>query len=158
MFQHSKISFGGYFRTPIADAFVQSAMKLNYSNVDYNSGEQIGVSYLQSSTRNGWRQTAAKAFLSDIKHRPNLDISLRSWASKLLFNANGDRVKGIKFYRNKREHHVRVRREAILSAGAFESPKLLMLSGIGPEAHLNEMKIKVVKVRRNTFIVFDCSQ
>lgn len=135
-----------YSRTPIADAFVNSAMQLNYSNVNYNAGQQIGVSYLQSSTQNGWRHTAARAFLSPIKQRPNLDISLRSWVTKLIFNSNGDHIKSVKFYRNKKEWNVKVKREAILSAGAFESPKLLMLSGIGPADHLNDMKIKVIKV------------
>lgn len=133
-------------RTPVATAFVESAIQLNYSNVNYNSGDQIGVSYLQSSTKNGWRQTAARAFLSDIRNRPNLDISLRSWATRLLFNSNGDQIKAIKFVRNKREYTVKVRKEVILSAGAFESPKLLILSGIGPAEHLKELKIKVIKV------------
>lgn len=114
--------------------------------MNYNSGDQIGVSYLQSSSRNGWRQTAARAFLSHIRNRHNLDISLRSWATKLLFNSNGDQVKAIKFVRNKREYTIKVRKEVILSAGAFESPKLLMLSGIGPEDHLNDLNIKIIKV------------
>lgn len=133
-------------RTPIAKAFVDSSMQLNYSHVNYNSGDQIGVSYLQASTKNGWRQTAAKAFLSRIKDRPNLDISLRSWATKLLFNAHHDHVKGVKFYRNRHEYNVKVRKEVIVSAGAFQSPKLLMLSGIGPADHLNELNIDLVKV------------
>lgn len=139
-------------RTPLATAFVESAMRLNYSNVNYNSGDQIGVSYLQSSTKNGWRQTAARAFLSHIRHRRNLDISLRSWATKLLFNSNGDQVKAVKFFRNKREYTVRVRKEAILAAGAIQSPKLLMLSGVGPQPHLEELNIKVVKVRHSVYI------
>lgn len=134
-------------RTPIAKAFVESAERLNYTYLNYNGGNQIGVSYLQSSTQNGWRQTAAKAFLSPVKHRPNLDISLRSWATKLLLNKSGDQVKAVQFYRNKREHVIKVRKEVILAAGAFESPKLLMLSGIGPEKHLKEKNITVVKVK-----------
>lgn len=134
------------FRTSIAEAFVKSATHLNHSLGNYNSGDQIGVSYLQSTTRNGWRQTAARAYLSHIRHRRNLDISLRSWATKLLFNANGDQVKGITFVRNKQEFTVKVRNEVILAAGAFESPKLLMLSGIGPEEHLHDLNIKVIKV------------
>lgn len=97
-------------RTPIAKAFVESAVRLNHSYVNYNSGDQIGVSYLHSSTKNGWRQTAARAFLSPIRDRKNLDISLRTWATKLLFNANGDQVKAIKFARNKREYTVKVRK------------------------------------------------
>lgn len=121
-------------------------MQLNHSHVNYNSGDQIGVSYLQASSKNGWRQTAAKAFLSRIKDRPNLDISLRSWATKLLFNGHHDHVKGVKFYRNRHEYNVKVRKEVIVSAGAFQSPKLLMLSGIGPADHLADLHIDLVKV------------
>lgn len=134
-------------RTQLAKAFVDSAINLNHSEVNYNSGDQMGVSYLQSSTKNGWRQTAARAFLSPIRNRRNLDISLRSWVTKLLFNTDGDRVKAIKFVRNKREYTIKIRKEIILAAGAFESPKLLMLSGIGPEEHLKDLNIKVIKVR-----------
>lgn len=125
---------------------MEGAQRLNYTQVNYNGGDQIGVSYLQSSTKNGWRQTAARAYLSAVKNNRNLDISLRSWATKLLFNSHSDQVKAIQFVRNKREYTIRVRKEVILSAGAFQSPKLLMLSGIGPEEHLNELNIKVVKV------------
>lgn len=81
-----------------------------------------------------------------MKHRPNLDISLRSWATKLLLSKSGDQVKAVKFFRNKHEYIIRARKEVILAAGAFESPKLLMLSGIGPEKHLKEKNIDVVKV------------
>lgn len=125
---------------------MEGAQRLNYTQINYNGGDQIGVSYLQSSTKNGWRQTAARAYLSPVKNKRNLDISLRSWATKLLFNSHGDQVKAVRFVRNKREFTVRVRKEVILSAGAFQSPKLLMLSGIGPEEHLNELNIKVIKV------------
>lgn len=135
----------------MAAAFVDSAMKLNYSHINYNSGDQIGVSYLQSSTKNGWRQSAAKAFLSGVKHRMNLDISIQSWATKLSFNANNDQVKSVKIYRNRKEFNVGVRKEVILSAGAFESPKLLMLSGIGPHKHLKELNIDIVKVLKYHF-------
>lgn len=102
---------------------------MNYSHVNYNSGDQIGVSYLHSTTKNGWRQTAARAFLSPIRNRRNLDISLRTWATKLLFNSKGDQVKAVKFVRNKREYTVKIRKEVVVAGGALESPKLLMLSG-----------------------------
>lgn len=126
---------------------------MNYTYLNYNGGDQIGVSYLQSSTQNGWRQTAAKAFLSPVKHRPNLDISLRSWATKLLLSKSGDHVKAVKFFRNKREFIIKARKEVILAAGAFESPKLLMLSGIGPEIHLKDHNIDIVKVKDSCSIL-----
>lgn len=144
-----------YKRTEIADAFVKSAVVANHPEVNYNSGDQIGVSYLHQSTKNGWRQTAAKSYLSDIKNRKNLTISIKSWATKLLFDTNATLVKGVKFVRNKREYTVKARREVILSAGAFESPKLLMLSGIGPEDDLKKLKIDVIKVISANVSLFD---
>lgn len=149
MFYCADLFFDRLFRSPIARAFVDSAGHLNYTHINYNGGDQIGVAYLQSTTKNGWRQTAARAFLTPAKQRPNLDISLRSWVTKLLFNSHGDHVKAVQFYRNRREYTIKVRKEAILAAGAFESPKILMLSGIGPEEHLEDMNIKVIKVTMN---------
>lgn len=139
-------------RSDVVDAFVSSAKAINYNEVNYNSGDQIGVSYLQSSTRNHWRQTAARAFIAPIKFRPNLHISQRSWATRLVLSTeNNDeiRVDGVNLVRNKRTHFVRARKEVILCAGAIETPKLLMLSGIGPENHLKDLKIPVVKVPKH---------
>lgn len=132
-------------RTKIAEAFVESAKLANYSEINYNSGDQMGVSYLHATTKNGWRQTAATAFLSPIKNRSNLHISTKSWATKLIIDRSDNEVKAVKFYRNKETFIIKARKEVILAAGAFESPKLLMLSGIGPKEHLNELKIDVIK-------------
>lgn len=139
-------------RSAIVDAFVASAEASNYEQIDYNSGNQLGVGYLQSSTRGHWRQTAARAFLAPIKFRANLHISQRSWATKLVINKENDQnnsniiIEGVQFVRDKHEHYVRAQKEVILTAGAIETPKLLMLSGIGPKEHLDEIEIPVVKV------------
>lgn len=135
-----------HLRTPIADAFVQSAILANYSHINYNGAEQIGVSYLQASSRNGWRQSAARAFLSNVKNRKNLHISTKSWTSSILFDDERKTVNGVKFFRNKKEFMVKARKEVILSAGVFETPKLLMLSGIGPKKDLEKLNIEVIKV------------
>lgn len=69
----------------------------------------------------------------------------------MLFSKSGDQIKAVNFFRNKHEYIIKARKEVILAAGAFESPKLLMLSGIGPEKHLKENNIDVVKVKEFLF-------
>lgn len=135
-------------RSAIVDAFVASAEASNYDQVNYNSGNQIGVGYIQSSTRGHWRQSAARAFLGPIKFRPNLHISQRTWVTKLIMDteiADKIRIDGVNILRNKQPSFIRAHKEVILSAGAIETPKLLMLSGVGPKEHLDEIKIPVVK-------------
>ncbi|XP_050077332.1 glucose dehydrogenase [FAD, quinone]-like [Anopheles maculipalpis] len=133
------------FRSEVAKAFVASAADSGYPYLDYNAGDNLGVSFLQAHSRRGHRVTAGTAYLKDIKHRPNLHISTRSWATEVLFKEDKKEAIGVRFTKNKRYHTVRARREVILSAGAFETPKLLMNSGIGPAADLRRHGIRVVQ-------------
>ena len=73
-------------RTKIAEVFVKSAIDSGYNFVDYNGHEQIGVSYVQSNTKNGWRVDSAEAFLEPIRHRKNLDVISEATAFKLNIN------------------------------------------------------------------------
>lgn len=75
-----------------------------------------------------------------------MHISTKSWAAALIFDDEQENVKGVKFFRNKKEVVAKARNEVILSAGAFESAKLLMLSGIGPKKDLEKLNIEVIKV------------
>uniref|UniRef100_A0A336LUJ0 CSON004728 protein n=1 Tax=Culicoides sonorensis TaxID=179676 RepID=A0A336LUJ0_CULSO len=133
------------FRSSISSAFVEGAQELGHKYLNYNGEEQLGVSYLQQSTKNGWRVTSTKAYLDQIKTRPNLHILTDSWASKILIDSKSMRAIGVHYIRDGKLNKVKVKRELILSAGAFESPKLLMLSGIGPRKDLEELKINVIK-------------
>ncbi|GAB0095452.1 glucose dehydrogenase [Sergentomyia squamirostris] len=132
------------YRTPISHAFVAAAQRVGFRKLDYNSGEQIGVSYLQQNTRLGRRISAARAFLEPIKNRKNLHIFTSTPALKLDFESK-DRVTGVYALVDKRSQHIRAKREVILSAGSFESPKLLILSGIGHKPDLKELGIGVKK-------------
>ena len=127
-----------HYTTPIAGAFLEAAKLFGYPNIDLNANQQTGFAIPQGTIRRGARCSTAKAFLRDIAGRPNLDVHVHAHATKVLFNHH-KRAIGVKFYRDGAEHSVFASREVILSAGAVNSPQLLMLSGIGPRHHLEEL-------------------
>ncbi|XP_053676022.1 glucose dehydrogenase [FAD, quinone]-like [Anopheles nili] len=133
------------FRSKIATTFVESAQQAGFPYIDYNSGDQLGVSFLQANTLQGRRVTSGIAYLHPILQRPNLHILSRSWVTKVLINKETREATGVRFVRDRRKYTVKARKEVILSAGAFESAKLLMLSGIGPAAHLESLGIPVLQ-------------
>ncbi|XP_065351054.1 glucose dehydrogenase [FAD, quinone]-like [Cloeon dipterum] len=144
-------STGGYldveiirYRTPLVDAFIKSSEEMGHKQIDYNSGELMGFSYLQVNQREGRRCSASKAFIRPIRHRPNLHVAKEAQVTRVIIDAVTKRAMGIEFVRNNRWHFVRARKEVILSAGVIDTPKLLMLSGIGPREHLESLNIPVV--------------
>jgi choline dehydrogenase-like flavoprotein len=113
--------------------------------IDYNTGELLGISRLQVTQRNGARCSASKAFLRPIRNRANLHVAKEAQATRILINPQTKTAWGVEFERDHRRYVVRVRKEVILSAGAIDSPKLLMLSGVGPREHLEALNITVVE-------------
>lgn len=143
---------GGYlsiqdipFRSESSHAFVRAAEGIGYKYVDYNGESQMGVSYIQGTLRNGSRCSAEKSYLRPAKHRSNLKISTKSRAVQVLIDPDTKIAYGVKYIKNRRYRIARASKEVILSAGAFNSPQLLMLSGIGPKKHLEELEIPVLK-------------
>lgn len=110
---------------------------------DYNGGYS-GQCYVisQSTTFNGRRWSAAKAFLIPVKNRKNYRIIQKAVVTRVLFN--GTRAIGVEFFRNGIKFHAKAKKEVILSAGAIGSPILLQVSGIGPSKSLTENKIPIV--------------
>ena len=122
---------------PLSEAYLQAAMAAGIPrNEDFNGPVQDGVGYYQSTIRNGRRCSAAVAFLKPAMKRGNLRVVTRALAGRVLFA--GTRATGVAFTENGVEKTVRAKREVILCGGAINSPQLLMLSGIGPAAHLAE--------------------
>lgn len=102
-----------------------------YRVIDYNNGEPpIGFSYVHETMRKGHRVSSAKAFLRPAKNRDNLHISTQTRVTKVLIDPNTKTAYGVEYVKNRRTYIVRARKEVILSAGALNSPQLLMLSGI----------------------------
>ena len=132
------------YNTPVGVAFLEAAQEMGYEIRDVNGEKQTGFAFYQFTMRRGSRCSTAKAFLRPIRLRRNLHISLRSHVTKVLIDPNSRRAYGVEFIKDGRRQVVFARKEVILSAGAINSPQLLMLSGVGPAEHLREKKIRVI--------------
>ncbi|MEJ8824337.1 GMC family oxidoreductase N-terminal domain-containing protein [Variovorax humicola] len=127
----------------INKAFLDAAaMKGVPHNPDYNGAEQFGSFMYQVTQKNGERHSAAKGYITPNLSRPNLSVRTHALTSRILFE--GRRAVGVAYTVDGVEKQVRARREVILSSGAFGSPQLLMLSGVGPGADLQRLGIPVV--------------
>ncbi|OYY72574.1 GMC family oxidoreductase [Sphingomonas sp. 28-63-12] len=130
-------------RHALAKAFEESAIAAGLpANPDYNAGSQIGVSPPQVTQRRGARWSAARGYLAKAKKRPNFTLMTGCDVQKIL--VQDGRATGVQYLCGGKMHELMARREVILSAGAIASPKLLMLSGIGPGDHLRSMGISPV--------------
>ncbi len=129
-----------------SEHFLVGATELGYDGPewDYNGARQEnGAGLLQFHiTRSGTRATAASAFLAPVSDRPNLQVEVGAEVERLVFE--GTRVVAVDYRQDEQVRRVPVGREAIVSAGALLSPKLLMLSGLGPADHLKAMGVPVV--------------
>ncbi|BAY48674.1 glucose-methanol-choline oxidoreductase [Scytonema sp. HK-05] len=127
----------------ISQRFVDAAVALGYDrNPDFNGVQQEGVGPFQFTVKDGKRHSTAAAFLLPILKRPNLTTMTGALATRLLFE--GTRTVGVEYLHEGTLHQARVNQEVIVSAGAFDSPKLLMLSGIGDAEQLQALGISVV--------------
>jgi choline dehydrogenase len=133
----------GRSRNPLAQAFVDAALACGHpANEDFNGPEQDGVGLYQLTQRNGARASAAVAYLHPVMARPNLTVETHVHALSLLFE--GERAVGVRGVRLSEVLDYRAEREVIVSCGAYNSPQLLMLSGLGRPAELEELQIEVV--------------
>ncbi len=129
-------------RSRLSEAYVASAEAVGIPrNEDYNGAEQEGVGYYQNTMKNGRRWSAHRAFLKPAMKRPNLRVITHAQAERVLMA--GKRAVGVSYRQGGESHTVRATKEVILCGGAINSPQLLMLSGIGPGAHLADKGIEV---------------
>lgn len=141
---------GGYltvqeapWRSPLSVAFVKAGTQLGYEQLDVNGYNQTGFMLNQATMRRAHRCSTSKAFLRPIRLRRNLDIVMHAQTTRVLIDKN-NRAYGIEFLKNGKKESVYARKEVILSAGAINTPQLLMLSGIGPKEHLQEHNIPMI--------------
>lgn len=129
-------------RLPICDAFIAAAAQCGYArNPDFNGAAQEGFGYYQLTTRNGRRCSASVAYLKPARRRTNLKVVPHALATRVL--CEGRRATGVE-YRQGDVAHVAQARTVILAGGAFNTPQLMQLSGLGPAALLRQHGIDVV--------------
>ena len=130
---------------PLHDAFVTAGQQAGYPvSADYNGEQQEGFGPMEMTVYKGQRWSAANAYLKPALKRENCDL-IRGLARKVVIEEG--RAVGVEIERGGKVEVIRANAEVILSASSLNSPKLLMLSGIGPAAHLAEHGIEVVADR-----------
>lgn len=138
------VTFAQQFKTPLADAFVEACAENNIPKIiDVNGTQQNGAGMFQYTIKNGERHSAAKAFLKPILQRKNLTIKTNALVQRILIE--NDIAVGVEIVVNGKLEQIKVRKEIILCAGAFGSPQILMLSGVGDGAELSKIGIAVKK-------------
>lgn len=126
---------------PLYTAWIEAAKAIGIPHTnDYNARQQEGFGRSQYTIRNGRRSSAAKAYLRPVLKRQNLVVETGAHATRIVMQ--GTRSTGIEYVRKGRQRRAEASREVILAGGAFNTPQLLMLSGIGPAAHLRETGIQ----------------
>jgi choline dehydrogenase len=133
------------WRHPLCDAFIEAAGDLGFpKNNDYNGASQAGAGYYQRKIYKGWRVSAATAFLRPAMKRRNVNVRANAQVTAIRFE--GKRAVGVSYLQQGSgvAREVAARRDIILSSGAANTPKLLQISGIGPESLLRKLGVPIV--------------
>lgn len=133
------------FRHPLSLAFVKATQEAGYSyNHDFNGADQAGTGFYQTTTINARRGSTAATFLAEVKSSPLLTVETEAKVERVV--VNDGKAEGVS-YKDKSGalQTVQANKEVILTAGALATPKILMLSGIGPAMELKRHGIEVLK-------------
>jgi len=128
---------------PLSEAFVKAAVEAGIPfNADFNGATQEGAGFFQTTTQRGRRASSAFCYLRPAKARGNLHIETSALAQRILFE--GGRARAVEYRQNGHLRSVRAAKEVLVSGGAYNSPQLLQLSGVGPAELLKRHGINVV--------------
>ncbi|WP_433736230.1 choline dehydrogenase [Pseudomonas putida] len=134
----------GDTQTPLCAAFLKAGAEAGYGlSDDLNGYRQEAFGPVDRTTRNGRRWSTSRGYLSEALGRGNVRVSTDALALRILFK--GQRAIGIEYEQSGETHQVFARREVLLTAGAINSPQLLLLSGVGPASELRDLGITVKK-------------
>ena len=131
-------------RFELADAVMEACVQAGIPrNPDFNGAQQEGCGYYQTTTSNRRRWSTAKAYLHPARQRANLVVQTGAHATRVLIENN--RAVGVEYHTASGRRIARARGEVIVSGGAYGSPQLLLLSGVGPAQHLQDIGVSVVR-------------
>lgn len=135
------VAVAGAYVPSLTALYLKAGVEMGYNITDYNGRDQEGFNKIQMMVRNGVRSGIAMEYLGNTANRPNLHIALRSFVTKIEINEK--KATGVFVIRDGRKVLIKAKKEIIISAGAINSPQLLMLSGIGPKDDLAKFDIDV---------------
>ncbi len=128
---------------PVEERLIQAGLNAGFeNNPDFNGVSQKGIGRFQTTMKNGARWSTANAYLDPVRKRPNLDVYTNALAEKIIFEEKV--ATGVQVMQKSSRLMLGAAREVLLAAGAFQSPQLLQLSGIGPAGLLQELNIPIV--------------
>ncbi|MGI9390114.1 MAG: choline dehydrogenase [Boseongicola sp.] len=128
---------------PIEAAFLEASAQAGHPiPEDYNGADQLGATAFDSNIDDGWRSGTARACVNPAAIRPNVTLETQAIVTRLLFDHR--RVVGVAYRQKGKDHIVRTEGEIIIAAGAFQTPQILMLSGLGPATHLRQHGLDVL--------------
>ncbi|MBT6205431.1 MAG: choline dehydrogenase [Alphaproteobacteria bacterium] len=137
-----EITMGGD-SSPLYRAYVEAAQQAGYPfTSDVNGFQQEGVFFMERTVLGGVRNSTARAYLHPALSRPNLTSEVNAHTNKVLFE--GNKAVGVEYIQNGETKQVRAEREVIISSGVFNSPQILLRSGVGNAEHLKALDIPVV--------------
>ena len=154
-------------RFELADAVIEACVQAGIPrNPDFNGAQQEGCGYYQTTTSNKRRWSAAKAYLHPARGRANLVVQTGAHATRVLIENN--RAVGVEYHTAQGRRTARAGGEVVVSGGAYGSPQLLLLSGLGPAEHLQDLGIAVLRDMPavgsnlhdhfNTYVSWRCSK
>jgi 4-pyridoxate dehydrogenase len=127
---------------PLTEALDKAVVAAGYPLTDDYNAQAVGFGRTQYNLRNGRRDSASRAYLNGVRKRPNLTVLTHVTARRVLLD--GTRAHGVEYSRGGVTANATAEREVLISGGSFNTPQLLMLSGIGPADHLRELGIAPV--------------
>ena len=128
---------------PLSEAFIEAAARTGIkTTADFNGGDNSGAGYFRMNTHRGQRMSTERAYLREAMKRPNLKVISGAQITQVLIQ--GQRAQGVAWVKDGNCHQMHANNEVVLCAGAIQSPQILQLSGIGPNALLAQHKISTV--------------
>lgn len=132
------------YHPPLSYAILQAGLELGYPIRDLNGVSHTGFMIAQTTSRNGSRLSTAKAYIRPAKNRPNLHVLLKTLVTKVLIDPKKKMAYGVEVMQDGVLRTILAKNEVILSAGAVNSPQLLLLSGVGPKEDLQRVNVPLV--------------